>query len=69
MIIEESIGETRKEKKSECINKIINDHSVQNITSGSEMREFPLKLNDYVWCQTTLEANRMGSKVMLEEYK
>ena len=69
MIMEESIGEARKEKKSECINKIINDHSVQNINSDFEMRAFPLKLKDYAWCQTTLEANRMGSEVMLEEYK
>ena len=50
MIMEESIGEARKEKKSECINKIINDDSVQNINSDFEMRAFPLKLNDYVWC-------------------
>ena len=69
MIMEESIGEARKEKKSECINKIINDHSIQNINSVSEMHAFPLKLNDYVWCQTILEANRMDSEVMLEEYK
>ena len=67
--MEESIGEARKEKKSECINKIINDHSVQNSNSDFEMRAFPLKLNDYAWCQTLLEAYTMDSEVMLEEYK
>ena len=69
MIMEESIGEARKEKKSECINKVINDHSVQNINCDFEMHAFPLKLNDYAWCQTLLEAYRMDSEVMLEEYK
>ena len=68
MIMEESIGEARKEK-SEYINKIINDHSVQNINSDSETRAFPLKLNDYVWGKTLLEANILDSEVMLKEYK
>ena len=54
--MEESIDEGRKKTKSEFINKVINDHSVHAINSDSAVRAFPLKLNDYVSCQTILEA-------------
>ena len=53
--MKESIGQARKQTKSECINKIITDHSVHVINSDYEVRTFPFKLNHYVWCQTILE--------------
>ena len=42
--MEESIGEARKETKSESINKIINDNSTAVINSDSEVRAFSLEI-------------------------